>query len=85
MYAAMALFLPAWAVRLTALLPVAGPLEFVVRITRFQIKPEERVLRGAVALLRSLGLPSLAPRQEFNSSKRRIRDPYVGRCAREGP
>ena len=33
----------------------------------------------------NLGLPSLAPRQEFNSSNRRIRDPYVRWCGREGP
>ncbi|MBO3707312.1 MAG: maturase [Candidatus Accumulibacter sp.] len=27
-----------------------------------------------------MGLPSLAPRQEFNSSNRRIRDPFVRWC-----
>jgi hypothetical protein len=30
-------------------------------------------------------VPSLAPRYEFNSSNRRIRDPYVRWCGREGP
>jgi hypothetical protein len=33
----------------------------------------------------NLGLPSLAIRWEFNSSNRRIRDPYVRWCGREGP
>ena len=44
MYVGMALFLLAWAVYLAALLPFAGPIVFVVYITRFQIQPEERVL-----------------------------------------
>jgi hypothetical protein len=30
----------------------------------------------------TLGLPSLAPRQEFISSNRRTRDPYVRWCGR---
>ena len=46
MYVGMALFLLAWAVYLAALLPFAGPIVFVVYITRFQIQPEERVLMG---------------------------------------
>ena len=33
----------------------------------------------------NLGLPNLAPRQEFNSSNRRIRDPYVRWCGRGKP
>ena len=33
----------------------------------------------------TLGLPSLAPRYEFNSASRRIRDPYFRWCGREGP
>lgn len=46
MYVGMALFLLAWAVYLSAVLPFAGPLAFVLYITRFQIQPEERVLKG---------------------------------------
>jgi protein-S-isoprenylcysteine O-methyltransferase Ste14 len=45
MYVGMALLLLAWAVYLSALLPFAGPLIFVLYITRFQIQPEERVLK----------------------------------------
>jgi len=44
MYVGMALLLLAWAVHLSALLPFAGPVVFVLYITRFQIQPEERVL-----------------------------------------
>jgi protein-S-isoprenylcysteine O-methyltransferase Ste14 len=44
MYVGMSLFLLAWAVYLSALLPFAGPVVFVLYITRFQIQPEERVL-----------------------------------------
>lgn len=44
MYVGMALLLLAWAVWLSALLPFAGPMVFVLFITRFQIQPEERVL-----------------------------------------
>jgi protein-S-isoprenylcysteine O-methyltransferase Ste14 len=44
MYVGMSLFLLAWAVWLSALLPFAGPVAFVLYITRFQIQPEERVL-----------------------------------------
>jgi len=46
MYVGMGLLLLAWAVYLSALLPFAGPAIFVVYITRFQIQPEERVLKG---------------------------------------
>jgi protein-S-isoprenylcysteine O-methyltransferase Ste14 len=46
MYVGMGLFLLAWAVYLSALLPFAGPVIFVLYITRFQIQPEERVLKG---------------------------------------
>ena len=44
MYVGMALLLLAWAVYLSAPLPFAGPLIFVLYITRFQIQSEERVL-----------------------------------------
>jgi protein-S-isoprenylcysteine O-methyltransferase Ste14 len=44
MYVGMALFLTAWAVYLSALLPLAGVVVFVAYITRFQIQPEEQVL-----------------------------------------
>jgi protein-S-isoprenylcysteine O-methyltransferase Ste14 len=46
MYFGMVLLLLAWAVYLSALLPLAGPLIFVLYITRYQIQPEERVLKG---------------------------------------
>ncbi|MGQ0578935.1 MAG: methyltransferase family protein [Betaproteobacteria bacterium] len=46
MYVGMACLLLAWAVHLRALLPFAGVVVFVLYITRFQIRPEERVLRG---------------------------------------
>ncbi len=46
MYVGLALLLLAWAVYLSAPLPFAGPVIFALYITRFQIKPEERVLRG---------------------------------------
>ena len=45
MYVGMALLLLAWAVYLSAWLPLLGPLVFVLYITRFQILPEERVLQ----------------------------------------
>ena len=44
MYVGMALLLCAWAVVLGFLAALAGPLVFVLFITRFQIVPEERVL-----------------------------------------
>ncbi len=43
-YVGMCFLLLAWAVYLSALLPFAGPLVFVLYITRFQIQPEELVL-----------------------------------------
>jgi protein-S-isoprenylcysteine O-methyltransferase Ste14 len=46
MYVGMACLLLAWAVYLAALLPFSGPVLFVLYITRFQIRPEERVLQG---------------------------------------
>lgn len=45
MYVGLGLLLLAWALYLSALLPFAGPVIFVLYITRFQIQPEERVLR----------------------------------------
>lgn len=44
MYLGLTCLLTAWAVWLAALLPWAGPVLFVLYITRFQIQPEERVL-----------------------------------------
>lgn len=46
MYLGMALLLLAWAIYLSALLPFAGLLIYVWYITKFQIKPEERVLES---------------------------------------
>ncbi len=46
MYLGMALLLLAWAVYLSSLLPLAGPVVFVLYITRFQIRPEERALQA---------------------------------------
>ncbi|MCC6197835.1 MAG: isoprenylcysteine carboxylmethyltransferase family protein [Burkholderiales bacterium] len=46
MYVGMALLLLAWAFHLSALWAFLGPALFVAYITRFQIVPEERVLRG---------------------------------------
>ena len=46
MYVGLALLLLAWASYLSALLPFAGPVLLVLWITRFQIRPEERVLQG---------------------------------------
>ena len=46
MYVGLGLLLLAWAVYLGALVPFAGPVVFVLYITRFQIRPEERVLLG---------------------------------------
>jgi protein-S-isoprenylcysteine O-methyltransferase Ste14 len=45
MYVGMACLLLAWAVYLGALPAFAGPVLFVLFITRFQIRPEERVLQ----------------------------------------
>lgn len=44
MYLGLACLLLAWAVWLSALWPFAGIVCFVLYITRFQIRPEERVL-----------------------------------------
>lgn len=44
MYVGTGFLLLAWAVFLSALLPFAGVAVFVLYITRFQIRPEERVL-----------------------------------------
>ncbi len=44
MYVGIVFFLLAWAVHLSALLPLAGIVLFVFYITRFQIRPEERAL-----------------------------------------
>ncbi len=44
MYVGLVSFLTAWAVWLGAWLAFAGPVVFVLYITRFQIQPEERVL-----------------------------------------
>jgi len=46
MYVGMAFILLAWAVYLASLWALVGPLAFAAYITRFQIKPEERVLAG---------------------------------------
>lgn len=45
MYVGMGLLLLAWAVYLDAWPPFVGPMVFVLYITRFQIQPEEQVLR----------------------------------------
>jgi protein-S-isoprenylcysteine O-methyltransferase Ste14 len=45
MYVGMALMLTAWAVHLSALWPFLGPVAFILYMNRFQIAPEERVLR----------------------------------------
>jgi protein-S-isoprenylcysteine O-methyltransferase Ste14 len=44
MYLGMVLILLAWALHLSVWLAFAGPVVFVLYITRFQIQPEERVL-----------------------------------------
>lgn len=44
MYLGMALLLTAWALHLSSLWPLLGPVAFVLYITRFQILPEERAL-----------------------------------------
>ena len=45
MYVGMALLLLAWAVHLSSGWALLGPVAFVLYITRFQIRPEEQVLR----------------------------------------
>ena len=49
MYVGMAFLLAGWAVWLGALWPFLGPVLFVAYLTRFQILPEERILRGKFA------------------------------------
>ncbi len=44
MYLGMALVLFAWAVYLSSIWSLVGPVIFILYITRFQIVPEERVL-----------------------------------------
>ena len=46
MYVGLAVLLTAWAVYLAAVVPLLGPVLFVLYITRFQIRPEERILAG---------------------------------------
>lgn len=46
MYVGMALLLLAWAVHLSSWLALAGPVCYVLYITQFQIRPEERVLQA---------------------------------------
>ena len=46
MYIGIALLLTAWACHLSALWPFLGPVLFVLYINRFQIEPEERVLKA---------------------------------------
>lgn len=45
MYVGLSLLLLAWAVYLGALSPFAGPILFALYVTRFQIQPEEQVLK----------------------------------------
>jgi protein-S-isoprenylcysteine O-methyltransferase Ste14 len=44
MYVGMLFLLLGWAVHLAALPAFAGPILYMIYITRFQIVPEERVL-----------------------------------------
>jgi protein-S-isoprenylcysteine O-methyltransferase Ste14 len=46
MYVGMALWLLAWGLHLSSWLAVAGPVIYVLYITQFQIRPEERVLQA---------------------------------------
>lgn len=46
MYVGLALLLLAWALYLDAAWALVGPVLFVAAITRFQIVPEERILRA---------------------------------------
>jgi protein-S-isoprenylcysteine O-methyltransferase Ste14 len=45
MYVALGLALGAWGIRLGSLLSMAGVVLFMLYITRFQIIPEERVMK----------------------------------------
>jgi protein-S-isoprenylcysteine O-methyltransferase Ste14 len=49
MYVGMVFLLLAWSVYLASVWSLAGPVAFVAYITRFQIVPEERVLRAKFA------------------------------------
>ena len=46
MYLGLLLLLTAWAIHLSVLWPFLGPVLFILYINRFQIVPEERVLRS---------------------------------------
>jgi protein-S-isoprenylcysteine O-methyltransferase Ste14 len=46
MYVGLALLLAAWAVHLSTFWPFVGPVLFVIYMNRFQIGPEERVMRS---------------------------------------
>lgn len=46
MYVSFTLILVAWMVYLASITSVAGPVLYMLYITRFQIKPEERILQG---------------------------------------
>jgi protein-S-isoprenylcysteine O-methyltransferase Ste14 len=45
MYVGLALLLAAWATYLSSLWPFIGPVLFIIYMNRFQIRPEERVMR----------------------------------------
>jgi len=47
MYLGMALLLTAWAIHLSTAMSLLGPIFFVLFITRFQILPEEKILKKA--------------------------------------
>jgi protein-S-isoprenylcysteine O-methyltransferase Ste14 len=49
MYVGMVFLLLAWAAYLASLWALAGPVAFVAYVTRFQIVPEERVLRARLS------------------------------------
>ena len=61
MYLALVVVLLAWAVRLGNLASFAGVPVFVAYMTRFQVKPEERILAGKFG----------APYREYVASVRR--------------
>lgn len=46
MYVGLALLLTAWAVHLSMLWAFVGPVLFIIYMNRFQIAPEERVMRS---------------------------------------
>jgi protein-S-isoprenylcysteine O-methyltransferase Ste14 len=46
MYVGLALLLTAWAVHLSMLSAFVGPVLFIIYMNRFQIGPEERVMRS---------------------------------------